>query len=198
MLTTQVHSIVIANTDEAIGLALRMFSLHPELMVHAHKPGSGFDGENVLHILAVNYRHQTLCDVLRLAAAKLDNSLLRVLAESQANGSFFSGIPMLYYGGSPLAFAACFDAREALWLMVSHPRLSCFFDLNSNACRRTGFLPLHAVVVSGTPEGYDHLIDLGADGTLTLGKGAASCLERQGPLLPRATDTPSSAPSSSH
>ena len=32
--------------------------------------------------------------------------------------------------------AACFDAREALWLMVSHPRLSCFFDLNSNACRR--------------------------------------------------------------
>ena len=38
-------------------------------MVHAHKPGNGFDGENVLHVLAVNYRHQRAPRVTGMEAA---------------------------------------------------------------------------------------------------------------------------------
>ena len=38
---------------------------------------------------------------------------------TQAYGVFFNDLPMRFYGGSPLAYAACFELREAVQQLLS-------------------------------------------------------------------------------
>lgn len=60
---------------------------------------------------------------------------------------------MRFYGGTPLAYACCFDLRDSVERMLR----TGFVSLNdrSDACVITGFLPMHAVVANGLMETYD-------------------------------------------
>ena len=77
----------------------------------------------------------------------------KTLFKSQAAGVFFDEMPMRFYGGTPLAYACCFDLRESAEKMLR----TGFVSLNdrSDACCITGFLPVHAVCANGLMETYD-------------------------------------------
>ena len=91
-------------------------------------------------------------------------------AGSQAQGPFFDELPQRYYGGTPLAYAACFGLRRALTTLLEEPRLGYtaegeypIIDLDDEehqACRVTGFLPLHAVAANSLRDVYDFLSDM--------------------------------------
>lgn len=75
------------------------------------------------------------------------------LFKSQAAGVFFDEMPMRFYGGTPLAYACCFDLRDSVERMLRTGFVT--FDDRSDACCITGFLPVHAVCANGLMETYD-------------------------------------------
>jgi hypothetical protein len=83
------HALLVANTKASIELALRIMELRPDLITQAHGPGR-FVGENALHILAVNRRYEAFERLVGLACRLLDDSSLRALLFTQAEGKFFA------------------------------------------------------------------------------------------------------------
>ena len=83
------HALLVANTKASIELALRIMELRPDLITQAHGPGR-FIGENALHILAVNRRYEAFERLVGLACRLLDDSSLRALLFTQAEGKFFA------------------------------------------------------------------------------------------------------------
>jgi hypothetical protein len=64
---------------------------------------------------------------------------------------------MELYGGSPLSFAACWGLENAVRQMLLEE--GCDPNRPEWACAWTGFLPLHAVVVTGNIRMYKALTD---------------------------------------
>jgi len=161
---TAYHALFMANTPPAISLAYRVVCSRPEVLP-TRFTGGPYAGENCLHILAVNRRQDTILQLLSLAKSQLDETRQKELLYAAASGKFFTKVPMRHYGGSPVAFAACFDLSEAVKEMVLG---FSFVDLNDPdlACPISGYLPLHAVVATGNADMYNFLTSLdvfGAD-----------------------------------
>ena len=76
-------------------------------MVMAHAAGA-YEGENNLHILAVNRREDAFCRLLKLATSRLQHQQLTTLLTATATGHFFHSPPMAFYGGTPMAYTVCF------------------------------------------------------------------------------------------
>lgn len=73
---------------------------------------------------------------------------------------------MRFYGGSPLAYAACFGLKEAVQTMLHSGRVSL-----NDLCKTMGIAPIHAVVACGNMEMYDFLMgETNADPTLRTGR----------------------------
>ena len=156
------HRLLIKNSPESLALSLRLVRQRPSLLVQKHAPWSPFDGENTLHVVIVNAQEEMLIEMARLATAHLTRSQLEDLLWSQARGPFFDDLPQRHYGGTPLAYAACFGLRRAITVLLEEPRLGRttespyalidFDDEMHQACKVTGFLPLHAVAACGLRE----------------------------------------------
>ena len=157
-----VHGLLIANNDEALSLAYDMFAARPALLPLPHLEGP-FVGENALHVLAVNRRHEMLRRLLELAAAHLDDAALSQLLHSQAAGAFFRAEPMRYYGGSPVGYLCAFGCKRALEYALGEPRVRALIDLQGHACPISGYLPIHAAVANGRVAMYRLLVAHGAD-----------------------------------
>ena len=69
-------------------------------------------------------------------------------------------LQMKYYGSTILGYLAAFGlkAPTALLLAASCLDVSSFLSDDRHACKKTGFLPLHAAVANGRPEMFDFLI----------------------------------------
>ena len=171
-----VHCLLLANTDESVALAVRLFEARPRLLlgVHAgkgdHRTGAIFEGEGSLHILAVNRRTSPLVRLLRLASNSLSTEDFKRLLSQRVEGPFFEGEPMCSFGATPVSYMACFGQREPLQVLFGQdPSLSSglvddeFRDqlLHSPAAKggKFGFYPLHAVVACDLPDMFDFLVN---------------------------------------
>ena len=157
------HGLLIANTDAAVSLVLRLLKQRPELLTQAHGPGP-FYGENLLHVLAVNQREAEAIELLELAAAALDDAPLRSFLASMARGEFFTLEPMCWYGGSPVAYLCSFRAIAVLQHLYATPRLRALVgpDDERLRCPISGYLPIHAAVANSRMEAFDFLVSQGA------------------------------------
>lgn len=154
-----IHALMVGNSDESLALCWKILQANPELLnqVHVrHRAGIPlFTGESCLHIAAVNHRGWILCSMIALARQSLTPSDLENLLRSQATGVFFEAMPMRFYGGTPLAYACCFEQRDAVTAMLATGIVS----LNDprDACAISGYLPLHAVTANGLTSMYEWL-----------------------------------------
>jgi hypothetical protein len=159
------HGLLVSNTPSSLALVLEAFEARPGLIALRHI-GPPFEGENALHILAVNKREDELCRVIKLAASTLETEVLRETFRAVTSGVFFSNDPMDFYGSSPLSYFVAFSLQRALTTLLlaskSEPRMAGLVDLNDpeHACPLTGFLPLHVAVANSLTGMFNFLIDL--------------------------------------
>ena len=159
------HGLLVSNTPASLALVLEAFEARPGLIALRHI-GPPFEGENALHILAVNKREDELCRVIQLAASTLETEALRETFRAVTSGVFFSNDPMDFYGSSPLSYFVAFSLQRALTTLLlaskSEPRMAGLVDLNDprHACPLTGFLPLHVAVANSLTGMFNFLIDL--------------------------------------
>ena len=160
---TPLLALLVANTEEALEICMSSFRRWPETMLQVHAAGP-FLGEGVLHVLAVNQHEDKLIELTQLAVRDLDRTELEQLFWSQAEGDFFSTEPMLYYGGTPIGYAAAFSMTRLVALLlrltITVEKVRGLFDLNDSrhACCYTGFLPVHVAVANGLTEFFDFLV----------------------------------------
>jgi hypothetical protein len=159
-----VLGMLVANTAEAIEVVMAIFRALPKVLVEAHGPGP-FLGENALHVLMVNRREKQLLELIDLASATFSRSMLRRLFCAQASGPFFNDPPMIYYGGTVVAYAVAFSMKKPFARILEHivdnPKMQRLLSLNDSAhhaCKLSGFLPLHVCVANGLTEMYDFLL----------------------------------------
>ena len=195
-----VHAIAVANTPQAIELTERVVFACPFLLTQVHtKHRLGFPlftGEGTLHVLVVNQQEKLLCRCIELAMRRdgpfdLSDEQARAAFTSLASGVFFNDMPMRFYGGSPLAYAASFELREAVRTMLDTGLVS--LNDRSITCPLSGFHPIHAVVASGSTAMYEFLSselprEMQADSSNLTGVGQLSSLNLQG-LAPLALAT---------
>ena len=152
-----IHAVTVANTDQAVIMSQELVSARPNLLTQVHaKHRAGFPlftGESCLHICAVNKREDLLLRMVSIAAEKLSKDEASALFQSQAEGVFFNEMPMRFYGGTPLSYACVFDLRHAVRAMLD----TGLVDLNdrTQACKITGFLPIHSVVANGNTHCFE-------------------------------------------
>eukprot|EP00966_Prymnesium_polylepis_P030959 720306-Prymnesium_polylepis.1 len=159
---TPVHGLLVANTPLALKLVLRLFEARPKLMLQSHAAGP-FLGENTMHVVIVNRHEALLLVMIELSCAWLSDDELRTLYHTQTDGPFFDDAPMRNYGGTVLAWVCVFGLRRALQRMLECERLAKgVIDLNDHrqACKTTGFLPVHAVTANGLRDMYDFVTEL--------------------------------------
>ena len=111
------HGLILANTPASLDLLLQAVRKRPQLIALAHV-GQPFEGENSLHVLAVNQQQEVLCEVVELAAANLNAQQCKETFLSAATGVFFSAEPMCYYGSYPFS---CAPAATPTAQPASHP-----------------------------------------------------------------------------
>ena len=110
--------LLVANTDAAVSLCVRIFEARPELMPVPHAVGSIFEGENALHVLAVNRREKQMIYLLELASESLDRPACELLVNGHARGGFFNDPPMDLYGTTIFAYAVAFSLHRAVAAMI--------------------------------------------------------------------------------
>lgn len=166
-------ALLVGNTDASLSVAWKLLQHRPRLLMQVHtKTSDGRDlylGESCLHILCVNEREDLLCDVLALGQRALELDDFSDVVRAQAVGSFFEKPPMCFYGGTPLSYACCFRLERAVVRLLETGLVS--LNDRRDACKITGFLPVHAVVANGLTGMYEWLTSL--NGALPAARGAA-------------------------
>ena len=159
-------ALLVANTDAAVGACLQIWEARPELLPRAHVPGSPFEGENGLHVLAVNRRESEFIFAIELAAERLHHGQCKELLHGRVSGPFFMAQPMEFYGATVLSYAVAFSLHRAvaalLLLSSTTESMQGLSDLNSSAvaCPRTGLYPIHIAVANGLTKMFDFLQQL--------------------------------------
>jgi hypothetical protein len=162
---TPMHGLLVANTTASLGLALSVYRQTPALLTQNHT-GKIFGGENGLHILCVNSREAELCECVEIAAANLSTPELQALFWSQAEGVFFTEEPMSLYGSTPISYAVAFSLQAGISTMFrcskEHAAMKGVLDVNDTrqACKLTGFLPIHVAVANSLTGMVNFLLDL--------------------------------------
>ena len=165
------HALLVANTPQALELAMCLLWAQPTLLLQVHAAWGPFDGESVLHVLAANRQEGLLVDglpersipgVLEIARSKLSDAQYTQLWLSLARGPFFTAVPMRHFGGSALGYLSCFGMKRALLQLFASAEATGCLSLNdpAQACAITGYLPLHAVTACGMRDMYNFLIEL--------------------------------------
>ena len=136
-------ALFIANSDEAVDLALDMVRERPALLCDSHRHlmpdrtlpawddkakkkgrvACEYEGENPLHVVAVNRRSAEACEMIRLAA-QLTPPERHELFYGEVQGAFFAHDPQRLYGTTPLSFMAVFELKAPIALMLYHEHKS--------------------------------------------------------------------------
>lgn len=160
-------ALLVANTDAVLELSMRIFEERPELLPRPHIRGSPFEGEQSLHILAVNRREEELIRLLELASERLDRGQCKNLLHGRVAGAFFMSQPMEFYGATILSYCVAFSLSRAIAAMLIlglDPKSPMHGLINPNdqalACPVTGFLPIHTAVANGLTRMFDFLQEL--------------------------------------
>ena len=149
-----IHALLVANTEQSLLLAMRLFKAEPGLMLQTHAPGP-FYGENCMHCIAVNSHEDELCEMLALASKKLPKDSVEILLTAQTEGAFFMAAPMNFYGGTPLSYASVFGLKRAVKMMLDTGLVT--LDSPAARCEVSGFLPVHTCTANGLKDMFDWL-----------------------------------------
>jgi hypothetical protein len=153
-----IHALIVCNTPAALELSMEVFEVAPKMLTRVHDPTKGpFGGESSLHILTVNCHEDLLVRMVQMAEERLSRAELSRLFKSQASGPFFTGPPMCFYGSSILSYACAFNMQKAVHAILKTDVVS--LNDRHEACRISGFLPLHASVANARREMYDYLTE---------------------------------------
>ena len=174
-----IHLLVLANNEQSLGLAMKLFRIRPSLLLCVHDKGQDkgqdyrgmFTGEGSLHILAVNEKEKELTELFRLAHRELKQAEFEELLQQQCIGDFFVK-NAAHLGATPLSYAASFGLRsvfETLFVTEGGLLSSAQKDLVINGTpsakrartderRVHSYSAVHAVVASGTTEMFDLLV----------------------------------------
>ena len=154
-----VHALAVCNVPESISLVVDLYKQRPSLMSAVHvrnrKGLPLFLGESVLHIFAVNKREAAFVETVQLAMRHLPLREAREFFRSVAHGVFFLQRPMVFFGGSALAYAIAFELEDAVRALLSTGLVG--LNDRKSACPISGFLPIHAAVACGSNLMYDLL-----------------------------------------
>ena len=153
-----IHALLVANNQQALSLAFRMFEARPRLMTQPHGQGP-FLGEVALHVLCANRQEQHACRLVRLMKTRLEKNEFEHALRTQTAGQFFEGPPMVLYGDSPLSYACIFGLKELVQQLLA----TGVVNLNEGHSKISGLLPLHAVAANGLCEMYTFMRGLGAE-----------------------------------
>ena len=154
-----IHALVVCNTPESLELSMELFERVPALLAQVHvKHRAGFplfSGESSLHICAVNKREKEFIKIVQLAMSKLEPEVAREMITSHTEGVFFTAKPMQLYGSSALAYACIFEQRQSIVELLKTGFVS--FNSRQDACKMTGFMPLHCIVANGLLAMYEYV-----------------------------------------
>lgn len=155
-----IHALMVVNTPEVLSLCMDILERAPHQLTRLHT-SKLFLGESILHIVIVNRHEELLVKLVELACKKLEREEVVALLHAQAEGLFFRDLPMRWYGGTALAYACSFNMRKAVEALLEAGGDSPILNLNDpkDACRLTGFLPLHAAVANRKSTMFDFLTD---------------------------------------
>ena len=162
-----VHSLLVANNDRSVSLAVKLFKMNPRLLLGTHGQHSTnkpvFSGEGSLHIVAVNKRLAAAKAMVRTAVKHLTPAEVQEVLSQSCTGLFFAGAPMKYFGGSVMAYLSVFGL-----LIPVLPLLESLPDERKAAlaCRGKRYhkhTVLHACVMAGRVPEFDALIKYGCD-----------------------------------
>ena len=116
-----------------------------------------------------------------IARLRLANNQYSNLLNVQTTGAFFRASPQMFYGSTIMGFLASFGLLRAMVHVTDYDE-SLFFGTRrlaneANACKMTGFLPIHCAVANGQLRMYDCLT--GARNHLALVPGECRVVNSQ-------------------
>jgi hypothetical protein len=149
------HALVVCNSPESLDHSIELYRRHPKWLKQVHAPSGPFFGESSFHIVAVNKCEKQLIQLLEIATDHLTDAEVSELLKRQAEGPFFTGLPMRLYGSTALAYACCFDLRDAVRALLATGHVG--LNDREDACKATGMMPIHAVVANSQDEAYEFL-----------------------------------------
>ena len=162
-----VHSLLVANNERSVNLAIELFKITPRLLLGTHGQHSPnkllFKGEGSMHIVAVNKRLAAAETMVRTAVRHLTPAQVLEMLSQSCTGLFFGSAPMRYFGGSVMSYLAVFGL-----LIPVLPLLESLPDERKTALACRGkkyhkYTALHAVVMAGRVPEFDALIKYGCD-----------------------------------
>jgi hypothetical protein len=160
----------VGNQPAAVSLCRNIFRQDPENILAKHSDGP-FTGENAMHVFIVNEHEEAVLEMIDLVtsafhAGKLQRWQLESLFCGQAEGFFFNDLPMRHYGGTVLGFATAFSMTRVVYAMLKAATRGepldgiVTLDAKRNACKLTGFLPVHVAIANGLTGMYEFLTNL--------------------------------------
>jgi len=174
------HALLIARTPEADSLVYKLCESMPSLLCGVYPKGD-FLGEGPLHLVAVSGKEELMTSLLQVALDRLKRQDLEQLFSQAAHGPFFFKEPMSHFGGTPVSYLATFGMHDALKTLDAKLAVRNF-ALNVR-CPVSGYLPIHAAIVSSRRDIYDYLCDhCGCDEFALVSKSGAFDLEGLTPL----------------
>ena len=162
-----VHSLLVANNERSVNLAIELFKITPRLLLGTHGQHSPnkplFKGEGSMHIVAVNKRLAAAETMVRTAVRHLTPAQVLEMLSQSCTGQFFGSAPMRFFGGSVMSYLAVFGL-----LIPVLPLLESLPDERTAALACRGkkyhkYTALHAVVMAGRVPEFDALIKYGCD-----------------------------------
>ena len=164
-----IHSLLVANNERSINLALQLIEDHPPLLLGTHGQEAGeakpvFSGEGAMHIVAVNKQRTAVEAMVRTAVKCLTPAQVEEVLTQTCTGVFFKGAPMRYFGGSVMAYLCVFGHLiPVLPLLQSLPDGLVLRTLECRGRRYFKYTPLHATVMAGRVPEFDVLIEYGCN-----------------------------------
>jgi hypothetical protein len=167
---TPLLALQVGNQPAAVSLCRNIFRQNPESILAKHSDGP-FKGENAVHVFIVNEHEDAVLEMIELVCSAfrgghLQEWQLQELFCGQAEGKFFNDLPMRHYGGTVLGFATAFSMTRVVYAMLKAATpgepLYGIITLNGkkNACKLTGFLPVHVAIANGLTAMYEFLTNL--------------------------------------
>ena len=154
-----IHALIVCNSPESLVLGMEIYHKVPAMLPLLHVNSRAgvpiFVGESSLHILAVNRHEDELVTLIDQIHRMLPPEEARKHLNSQAVGLFFRDTPMFNYGGSPMSYAVVFEMPDAVRALLATGMVS--LNSREDACKLSGFLPIHACIANSLPNMYDLL-----------------------------------------
>lgn len=156
---TPLLALLVANTEDAVGLYTRIYRDQPKVLLQVHALGR-FEGERALHVLIANQQTGAVLELIKsINDSDFTKKEVKDLFFGQVTGEFFKDPPMMYYGSrfshrsSPARIGVILRARNDL-SYSHHPYVAIglyYFHIPVNTMTLLRKYDVHALCASSMP-----------------------------------------------